>query len=249
MVTENQAKGYIAKLEVPIAPWGAALAAEGVDIDTLPRKIVAGSNMIAYDNSISPRVRSSVAGCMLLAQLAADKSSIPATPKQWYDTYKEILANLGWRQTTFSMVEESFKDTNVAVHQAIIPFLAAAFGPAAAVGSLIITALQQLSTIDKNSPWITLFDRESRRLNVSDYQFTAVEDKGVDTVVHLAGATLSSTYGRTQVIFFKLTSVTTGFEMVKGSLTASSNLLEVMDEDLKLKLRHHIPIYIQKIPI
>ncbi len=115
---------------------------------------------------------------LLAAQRVAAHDSVLQNPDQWLDRHKTVLQNLLWAVESDEEVTSKFSDTNVAVHQAIIPFLVAAFGPAAAATSLIITALKQLQTMEKDQPWITLFDRESRRFEVSEYLFTTVETDG-----------------------------------------------------------------------
>lgn len=240
---------YVSGLDIPTAPFSAALDASAINTDALPDRIVAGSNLIAFDEPLGNKLRSSVALSLLLAQLAVDKSPLVANPTQWYNTYESVLNNLGWRTSAFGVHQEEFSSTNAAVHEAIIPLITAAFGPAAAAGTLLISALEQLNEIDKSAPWITLFERESKRLNVSDYQFTAVVDNGTNIEVHLVGAVLSASYGRTQVLFFKLTNSTTSLDMARGVLSASANLLEAMEEDLSIKLQRHTSSFIQQVEI
>lgn len=43
----------------------------------------------------------------------------------------------------------------------------AAFGGAIWAGALILTALNHMRNIDEDAPWITLFDRRSRRFEVT----------------------------------------------------------------------------------
>lgn len=245
-------RNFISAVELPAAPRvaRAALSKPEKLVEDLPQRVVAGSNLIAFGENTSSTVRSSVSDALLLAQLAADaKKEAVQTPKQWYAAYRDVLTNLGWRELAYSEVEEEFSSDHSTVHQAIIPFLTAAFGPAATLGSLIITALNQLSEMDKNSKWITLFERESKRLDVTDFQFTAVEKEDADVAVHLAGAILSSKYGRTQVLFFRFQGVESGFRLVKGSFAASEERIESLNDALTKKLEKFIPTFIEALDI
>ena len=253
MIHEQVAiQDFITNVELPPPPrlrLGARRTPAQV-VENLPQTIVAGSNLIAFEENTSATVRSSVSDTLLLAQLATDASKDTVhTPEQWYAKYREVLSKLGWREAAYSHIEEKFSSRDAVVHKAIIPFLTVAFGPAAAVGSLIIAALNQLSEMDKNSKWITLLERVSKRLDVTDFQFTAVENKGGNIAVHLAGAILSSEYGQTQVLFFRFKRVASDFKLVKGSFTASEERIASVGDALKKKLEKFIPDYIAEVNI
>jgi hypothetical protein len=217
---------------------------------SLPQTIVAGSNLIAFDEATSATVRSAVSDALLLAQLAADAAKDTVrTPVEWYAKHREVLGNLGWREAAYSQVEEKFSSNDAVVHKAIIPFLTVAFGAAAAAGSLIIEALNQLSEMDKKSNWMTLYNRKSKRLGVTDLQFTAVERQGDDITAKLVGAVLSGDYGKTQVLFFQFKSGEADFRLVRGSFSTPENSLALIEEKLRAKLDKFIPAFIAEVDI
>jgi hypothetical protein len=244
-------RSYIANLPVGAPVQSAAedaAAVNTIDIDNLPNGIVAGSNLIQFPASASPELKSSVALSLLAAQRVATNDPVVLSPSQWLERHNTVLQNLNWRKEKGGVAKSSFDSVNVAVHQAIIPFLVAAFGGAVAAGALIITALKQLQEMNKDQPWITLFDRESRRFDVTEYQFSVVEVVGDTVRLNLAAARLDASFGRTQVLFFKLKKEKAEFEQASQSFSTEAALLAEMNADLKVKLLKLTKSFIRSLP-
>lgn len=242
---------YIANLPVGARPSSTAEDASGVNtinIDDLPNGIVTGSNLIQFPTDASPELKSSVALSLLAAQRVASNDPVVLSPTQWLERHNTVLQNLNWRSEGGGVAKSSFDSINVAVHEAIIPFLTAAFGGAVAAGALIITALKQLQDMNKNSPWITLFDRESRHFDVSEYQFSVVEVIGDTVHLRIAAARLDASFGKTQVLFFKLNKQKADFEQANQSFSTEAALLTEMNADLKIKLMTLTKSFIRSLP-
>lgn len=221
----------------------------GTDIDNLPEGIVTGSNLLEFSGETTPELRSSVALCMLAAQRVAANDTVIRTPNEWLDRHNTVLKNLNWVVEGGGSVESTFDSTGVTVHEAILPFLTAALGGGVAATSLILTALEQLKEIDKDAPWITLFERESRRFGVSEFQFTLVETSAGETRLKMAAARFDASYGRTQILFFKIKKQDAKFQMAESKLRANASLLESMNDALKNKLAAQTGIYISSLDI
>lgn len=219
-----------------------------IDINNLPDGIVTGSNLIQFPADASPELKSSVALSLLAAQRVATNDPVVLSPAQWLERHNTVLQNLNWRNEGGGVAKSSFDSINVAVHQAIIPFLVAAFGGAVAAGALILTALKQLQEMDKNSAWITLFDRQSRRFDVTEYQFSVVQVVGDTVHLKLAAARLNASFGKTQVLFFKLKQEKAEFEQANQSFSAEAALLTEMNADLKVKLMALTKSFIRSLP-
>ena len=248
MLNENL-RGYIANLPIDtfhsfIHPQASATLMT-VDIDKLPDGLITGSNLIQFPKEASSELRSAVALSLLLAQRVASNDHLVMTPQQWIERHNTVLTNIGWLVEGGGDVASQFDNINVAVHEAIIPFLEAAFAPA---GALILDALKQLKEMDQNSPWITLFDQQSRRFDVTEYQFSTVQV--IDDQVHLklVSARLGADFGKTQVLFFKLNREHATFESESFTCSTQAKLLAEMDGDLKVKLSKFVHSFIQSIP-
>lgn len=244
-------RSYIANLPVGAPLPSAAEDAGGVnaiDIDNLPNGVVTGSNLIQFPPDASPELKSSVALSLLAAQRVASNDPVVLSPSQWLERHNTVLQNLNWRNEGGGETKSTFKSLDVAVHQAIIPFLTAAFGGALGAGALILTALNQLKEMDKNSSWITLFDRQSRRFEVTEYQFSVVQVVGDTVHLKLAAARLDASFGKTQVLFVKVKNQNAQFEQANQSFSAEAALLTEMNADLKVKLMNLTKSFIRSLP-
>ena len=242
---------YIANLPVGVPPSSLAedeSAVNTIDIDNLPAGIVTGSNLIQFPVEASPELKSSVALSLLAAQRVATNDPVVLSPSQWLDRHNTVLQNLNWRDEGGGVAKSNFDSVDVAVHKAIIPLLAAAFGGAAGAGILILTALKQLQDMDKDSPWITLFDRESRHFDVTEYQFSVVQVVGDTVHLKVAAARLDASFGRTQVLFFKLKKQNAAFEQANKSYSTEAAILADMNADLKTKMLSLTKSFIRSLP-
>jgi hypothetical protein len=243
-------EAYIAGLEFGVLP---PAATEGTDdeaaipnIDDLPDVLADGNALLQFSSDIAPNIRSAVALSLLAAQRVASNSHDVETPTQWIDTHFGVLQNLNWNIESGGSIEKTFSETGVAVHEAILPFLATALGGAAAL-PLINSALTQLSEMDKNKPWITLFNRESVRFEVTEYQFGVVSSDETTTRINLATARFDARYGTTQILFFRLTEQTTTFEMANGTMSSENSLLTAINPMLRERLLDHSKRYIRSL--
>ena len=240
---------YIDQLPVgPPPPELESVDVQAVDIDKLPDGLVTGSNLIQFPPTATPEVKSSVALSLLAAQRVATNDQTVQTPDQWIQRHNAVLENLNWLSETGGFLNSEFKDINVAVNQAIIPFLAAAFGPAVAAGALILTALTQLQQMDTSSPWITLFDRQSRRFNVTEYQFSVVQVTDNQVQIRLASARFDASFGQTQALFVKIKQGQTAFQSASATYSTQADLLAQMNTPLKAKLADFTTSFIQSLP-
>jgi hypothetical protein len=140
------------------------------------------------------------------------------------------------------------KGLNVAVHQAIIPLLTAVFGGPVTAPVVIMAVLKNLQSMDQESPWITLFDQQSRRFNVSEYTFSVVQVSGGQVHVSMASARLDASFGTTQVLFFKLKKEEAAYQSASSKMSAQVDLLTELNADLKVKLATATKAFIAALP-
>jgi hypothetical protein len=233
-------QSYIVNL--PIAPLSATAGPQDsaspnpIDVDNLPNMLVAGSNLIQFSADSSPAIRTSVALTLLAAQRVATEDAVTNTPDQWIERHDTVLTSLGWQGGTPQTVRFEFKKIDEAVNQAIIPFLSHAFSGSAGGGQLILNALKALKDATKSSPWFALFDRSSQRLEVTEYQFSEVAMAGDQVTLRLASARFEASFGRTQVLFIKVTKENACFQGATQDFSAQVAEVTDMKDSLKLKL-------------
>jgi hypothetical protein len=76
-----------------------------------------------------------------------------------------------------------------------------------------------------------------------------VEVAGSVVSLKLASARFNASYGKTQVLFFKVRDEAARFEAANQTLSVNSDLLVDMNDDLKAKLAGFTKTYIQSLPI
>lgn len=192
--------------------------------------------MLSFSDDLPPSARGAVAFSLLLAQEAAKADPVAADPDLWVERHDMVLRSLGWVSTGGATQFTHYEKSNLSVHQSILPLLTAALGPAAAAGALIVTGLAQLQKIDKDKPWITLFDRETRRFDHSEYRFVTAESHAGGVLLRMAAFRFTASSNRIQVLFFKTKDVDVDFTVATRTLSADAGLLESLRAPLEAKL-------------
>ncbi|WP_427969803.1 hypothetical protein [Altererythrobacter sp.] len=215
-----------------------------LDIDNLPDGVISGSTLIGFEAGLSRELRASVALCLTAAQKVASADSVAISPDLWVERHHMVLSGLNWVSTDGREVFTERTAKNVAVHKAIIPFLTAAFGPAVTATSLIVKAIEQIRKMQEDVPWITLFERESRRYDVSEFRFATAAEQNGTVVLRFAAARFSARQERLQILFFKKNDIDVSFRLASRTMTANADLLESMNSALAAKLQGHTDRYI-----
>jgi len=220
-----------------------------IDLNSLPKRIIAGGNLIAFGETASHGLREDVALNLLFAQEAAKADPISITPDLWIKRHDMVLKALGWASSGGESETIRFSNLNTSLHEAIIPLLVAALGPGAAAGALIITGLRQLQEMEKDEPWITLYEQESKRLEHNEYRFATVES--VDGMVYLrmVALRLKATDDKLQVLFFRKKNLTIDVQINAQTFSASTAFLEKTRPKLEARLLDRINGLIADIPL
>ena len=231
--------GEIAKFELEAE----AAQPNVIDVNKLPGGLVIGNTLLDVSSVPSAEVRAGISLSMLFANRVAPHDPGAKDVDSWLAAYQTSLGDLGFRLSGTARVNSHFHKLNVDVHKAIIPFLTIAFG-GGAIGPIILSALDNLQKMKEDSPWITLFDRETRRFSVQEMHFGAAVANGTETEIRYAVARLHVDLGQTQILFFRVTKNTADFESLTTRMSVSNSLMAVMEDDLKTRLSALIKRYI-----
>jgi hypothetical protein len=224
------------------APPGveSATEAEPPPLDQLPSGLVSGNTLIDFSKVATGQLRSAVSLALLFAARAADAQFGPKPDEdRWFAAYKSNLRRLGFLVPETAVAKSRFEKQGIFVHKAIIPFLTIAFG-GAGLGPVILAALQNLQEVDKDKPWITLFDRESRRFTTREMSFAAVEHSGSQSVVRHVSARLNFDQSETNILFFRISETTAEFESATTTMSADDALLTRIEPRLRQRLEADI---------
>jgi hypothetical protein len=240
------ARNYIAALDLPDRPsdavaMGAENTAAQVFVDTKVQAKVVGSEVVSFMTGVDADLRAAIADSALLAQLAATKKVADGKDVfGWYNAYFAVLRTLGWivADSGFSEVTES--GSAFEVHEQIMGLAAVLLGPAPAALAVVKATLDGLKAMKADSPWITIFDRETLHAEAARFQISVVQpDLAGDAVVNMIAFGITADKRVTQVLFFKI-------KKSKATLQSNSAKLSIGREaliDLAPDIRHRVRVF------
>ncbi|MFC0339353.1 hypothetical protein [Paracoccus niistensis] len=212
--------------------------------------VAIGSQIAEFAADIPAVLRPQIANSFLLAQLAANRAVETAGGSAWYRAYLEVLANTGWIIERDETSERKMSDVSGEVHKEIIPLLTVLLGPGVAAAAMVTAVLEGLSNIDKDRPWITLFDRESRRASANQFQIShAAATDGTALQVRLACLELEAVKTLTQVLFFKSSDTQAVLRGFGASLSLNAPVFERNKALIEDKVAEYVAEYIRGIEL
>lgn len=246
---------FIASTELPNPPPLSSQAAKDIfDYDAAKQQaLVVGSDVIAFVKGITPEQRTDLVNASLLAQLVAKKKV--ATPQnlagveQWYNAYFDALSRIGFLIQDKGFAEYRESSESFKAHEAILDIAATLLAGTPGALALVTTTLKSLQKMSANSPWITLFNRESRSANTARFQMSLVsEDEQGRLLVSLISFGLEAQTGLTQVLFFKFHTNDVQLHHHSGQVTINTPLLAAVREQIANKLAAYASDYIKGLP-
>ena len=255
--TRQQALQFLDAASLPPAPRATRGAGDGGDSATLAleagkaQAAVVGSEVLSFAPGVDSPWRQDLLHSSLLAQLVA-KKQVPDPTRlfDWYGAYFDTLAHIGWavQDKQFAVYTEASQDFHA--HEAILKVAAGLLGPAAASMALVTTTLEALQSMSADSPWITLFDRESRSTHTARFQISVAEQAGAggELSVALMAFGLEARTTMTQVLFFKSQASQVTLRHSAARVGIDTAVLAGVREALRAKLVDHASRFIRQLP-
>lgn len=222
---------------------------DSLELDKIPDGIVSGQTLIDFSNTPKVEIRASVSLALLFASRVATAGLKEGDDdNDWLALYTSSLGKLGFHVPPSTMSLSKFKKEGLEVHKAIIPFLTVALG-GAAIGPIILSALENLKSIDEDRPWIKLFERERRNFTTRELHFAAVSADTFTTSIRHVVARLDFKHQVTQVLFFKIGKNEAEFESASTLITANNSLLESLAPKLEARLAAEIDSFLAEVKL
>jgi hypothetical protein len=214
--------------------------------------VVVGAQLAEFSPRVPAAQRAALTDCLLLAQLAANKATAGKPDLMaWYRTYVEVLQGIGWTVQTMNLEERQLDNLDAGVHRAIVPVIAAMLGPVGAAASMVLGVLNGLQEMDKDNPWITVFDRASQHSSGAKFQFGFV-DVGADSTtvsIKLLALAIDASRTITQVLFFKFSKQDAKLRTADGLLGIDGTRLDSIKDALAARVQPFLVDNISKIDI
>lgn len=209
---------------------------EPIKLDQIPDGVVSGKTLIDHSAAPVPELRAGVSLALLFAERVATKAMQPGQSEDdWFKTFKANMTQLGFAVQGSAWATNTFKAKGLFVHKAIIPFLEVALG-GVGIGPIIIAALKNLTEVDKDKPWITLFDQQSRVFTTSETHFAAVTNGDISTTVRHVAARLDFAASETNVLFFKFKKNKVDFKSATTTMVIDNVSLANIEPQLRARL-------------
>jgi len=250
----ERARGFVQSAELP-APRASR---GGADADTVMQALettkqqaaVVGAEVVAFAEGIAGQFRKDLVNSTLLAQLVANKQ-VPDRSRifDWYDAYFDALANIGWSVQNRDFATYAQDSKNLDTHKAIIAILTTLLGPGATALAMVTGTLEALESMDSDSPWITLFARESVTAKQAHFQVTAVSSgEDGEPMATLAAFALDAKSDMTQVLVFRWRTGDVTLRHCSSQVSIDAEVAEAVRQPLREKLAAHAADYVKSLP-
>lgn len=253
--SKASAQMFVQRLRLPAHVRASSVRARtsaAVDFDASKQQAAAvGSSVVSFVEGISAQTREDICHAALLAQLAANKK-VPdaANVFAWFDAYFGALMQLGWLLQESGFREYVENKDGLEAHQAIRNVAVMLLGPAPTALALAISTIDAMQSMDKNDPWITVFNREHREAKTAHFQISLAEqDPNGRLIINMLAFTLEASAKLTQVLFLKLRKSKVTFKQNLGKATVNQIVLFSVREALKQKLAERTAEYIATVEI
>lgn len=258
LITPAASQTFVARARLPRLPARARTRSGGVaDAPPLQLKateaqtLVVGSGLVVAATQVPVATREDLVNCTLFAQLVASAEVGDMTlVNEWYAAYFRALTTLGWAQSDSRFEDYDFASDGAAAHEAVIPVLTALLGPQAAALTVVKATLDGLQSMNENSPWITLFEQQSRSEHSAHFQ-VATAEVGADGLLQIALAAfdLKTRAKLTQVLFFKYNRASTRLRYSAGKATIYEAALAGQRELLAARLAAYRAAYVGQVKL
>lgn len=223
----------------------------GITFSSDAQALAVGGQLAEFGKGVPPELRGAIADGMLLAQLAANKAAAASGDvQQWYDTYVEVLQNIGWQIHELELRQQDVSDEDLDVHRAIISVITAMLGPQLAAASIVVSVLEGLQKMDETTPWITLFDRASQHAQGAKFQVTYVDaDELGQPRIALACFGITAQRTITQVLFFRFSSQSAQVKKAEAKLGVSLERLKSAQAALAARVAPFVDEFVKSVDI
>jgi hypothetical protein len=247
---QSSAEDYVWALDLP-AGEPAFESVGGVRLDGGPGAVAVGSQLVEFTERVDVAQRNAIADGILLAQLAANKAVAQGGDAfRWYDKYVEVLQNIGWQLREIEFRTATLDDSQAGVHRALIPVIMTLLGPQVAAASIVIEVLNGLGEIDRVAPWITVFDRSSRRSSGASFQVSHVDvDASGEPQVVLACFSIEASQDITQVLFFKFTAQNAQVRKASGRMAINLDRLLAAKDAIAGRVGPFVTDYVARLDL
>jgi hypothetical protein len=250
----DAARAYISGIDLP-EPFVIAQDLDGEDLEhpfdaVKDQASVVGQDVIAFTSGTEVELRKAISSSSLLAQMVADRR-VPDKKKiyDWYDAYFEVLRNVGWVVQDQGWAQYEEGGDGFEVHEKIAEVAAVLLGAAPAALAIVTSTLNALKGMNADSPFITLFNRETVHAEAARFQISVIEGADAENVlVSMIAFGIKAQRAITQVLFFKVKKNRAELRSNSSKVSINVDALRDLGPLIRDKVRGHQRDYIKNLP-
>jgi len=210
---------------------------------------IVGSAVFSFAQGVDAQTREAISDSALLAQLVANKRvSVAENPIGWYTEYTGVLQNLGWVLQEGGWNDYTAQGTAAEVHEKVIEVLGVVLAAGATALAIVTSALNALKAMKDDSPWITLFARETQKAKIARFQIGVAEkDAQGGVMVTMLGCLIEAENSVTQVLFFKFKNANARFQANNAKVSMNVPALLELSPAIRTKVRAYQADYLSSI--
>lgn len=210
---------------------------------------VVGAGVFCFAHGVAPEIREAISDSALLAQLVANKKlSARDRPLDWFAAYTDVLQNIGWTLQQSGWYDYTAKGTAVEVREKILEIMTVSLGLSPAALAIISATINALNAMTSESPWITIFNRESKKGKMARFEIGLVEQEQSSNIfVSLLGCLIEAKTEITQVLAFKLKDAGAIFRANSGKVSINGAVLTELSPSIRSKIRAYQADYLSTV--
>ena len=253
----HRCKAYLSALELDLPPvvdsvssHHRVMRAAPDDDDGKSKPSVVGSMVVTPSPDLDQGLFQDVQNSCLLAQFTANKK-VPDSEKDlvgWYEAYKDVLENIGWRITDFRFNMSEMSSSSFTVKKAIIGYLETLVPRAELTGiKIAIDALSKAA----NGDALEIFIKTSKKEEHGKFQIGTAKPVGNSTVSFQAGVFyfLSSSSSGTVGFFFDWSASNMQLYQAEQTMKLNMQVYDQLRDDIVKMLGPHAKTYIKNLDI
>ena len=177
------------------------------------------------------------------------REAVVGTKPLDFDQLKNQAAVVGSEVVSFVMGITAERRQDV-VNATLLAQSAVVLGAAPTALAVVTATIEAMKSTDEDSPWITIFDRESRSARSARFQVTLAEqDEPGQFMVTTMALALEAESTITQVLLFKIWKNRMSLKHCSGKVTINEDVLASVRDDIKQKLADRTAGYVDALDI
>lgn len=211
-----------------------------------------GSQLVSFNEKVTPARRAAAVNSCLLAQLRASKlhpdRSTPSAAAKWHAAYVNTLTNLGWALQSGVESRQAVEELGATMDKALLELAASLLGGGPAV-ALIGQVFSALAKLQEGDPFITLYNSRTVSQQALSFGASLASGDGSQFFLSVLECAAQVRSERRQVLFFKWDTGGASFDGRRYDLSLADKAYEGARTLIEAKLAEHVRSAVTQIEI